>query len=65
MTHPLAGKTAVEIAAMPGVKDIAPIMARGKFALALKAEAEGDAERAEQLLNEAVAAEQAPPPAKK
>jgi len=45
-----------EYAAMPGVKDL-PFKPKGFFALALKAEAEGDHERAEEYLAKAVVAE--------
>ena len=47
--------TAAEISRLDGVRDIQPLMARGKFALALKAEASGNHERADELLNEAIA----------
>lgn len=50
--------TLIEISQSPGVADL-PLKVRGKFALAIKAEMEGDHEKAERLLNEAVAAEEA------
>ena len=47
----------IDVAGLPGVKDIKPILARGKFAQALMAESRGEHTEAENLLNEAVAAE--------
>ncbi len=46
-----------EISLLPGVSDLKGVMCRGKFAMALKAEAEGKRAEAEVKLNEAVAAE--------
>lgn len=47
--------TFVQVCGMPGVKDIQPAMAKGKFAQALIAEAKGEHEQASGKLNEAVA----------
>ena len=51
-----ADLTLPEIRQLPGISDL-PLAVAGKFALALKAEAAGDHARAEQLLAEAIAAE--------
>lgn len=56
MAHPLEGLSLREIAALPGVKDL-PLMVRGQFAIALRAEAAGDLEKAESALCKAVEAE--------
>ena len=47
--------TMMEVSKLPGVADITPLMARGKFAQALIAEAKGDSARAAVLLDEAIA----------
>ncbi len=44
-----------EVAKLPGVNDIRPVMARGRFAKALMAERDGDHAKAEQALNDAAA----------
>ena len=48
-----------DVSRLPGVVDIKPLMARGKFAQALIAEAQGDHVRAAVLLDEAVQRETA------
>jgi len=54
-----AKMTLGEIAKLPGVEDLRPtVKCRGKFALAPRAEAQGDHERADRLLNEAIEAEE-------
>ena len=52
-----ADRTLPEIRQLPGISDL-PLAVAGKFALALKAEGEGDHARAEQLLAEAIALEE-------
>lgn len=54
MTHPADGKTLSEVTKLDGVSDIQPVMARGKFAQALMAEAKGDHSKAEAFLQDAV-----------
>ena len=53
MTHPGEGSI-TEIAKMPGVSDL-PTMQKGKFAQALRLEAQGKHEEANIKLNEAAA----------
>ena len=53
--HPLKNKGLKEIALMPGVSDLKGAQ-RIKFVLALKKESDGLFGEAEQLLNEAIAA---------
>ena len=48
--------TLPELCRLPGISDL-PVAVAGKFVLALKAEAHGDHARAEQLLAEAITAE--------
>ena len=50
--------TVPEVSRLEGVVDLKPLMVRGKFALALRAEAAGDHDKAERLLTEAVEKEQ-------
>ena len=50
-----ASMNITEIGKLPGVEDIKPFLARGKFAMALKTEAQGDHEKALKLLDEAIA----------
>lgn len=53
-----AEMTLSQITVLPGVEDLRPsVKCRGKFALAIRAEAQGDHEKADRLLNEAVEAE--------
>ena len=56
MTHPNAGQSLKEIKAQDGVNDL-PLMVGGKFAMALRAEAVGDYEKAAKYLEDAVEAE--------
>ena len=50
----LAKMELMEIAVLPGVKDITPVIAKARFAQALRAEAKGDHETGEKLLGEAI-----------
>ena len=50
--------TVPEIGKMAGVSDLRPLLCKGKFALALRAEANGDHAKAEQHLYDAVVAEE-------
>ena len=52
-----ADRTLPELRQLPGISDL-PVNVAGKFALALKAEAQGDHARAEQLLAEVISAEE-------
>ncbi len=54
--------TVIEISKLAGVSDL-PLKVRGKFALALKAELEGNTEKAETYLREAIANEESGAPA--
>ena len=56
MSHP-GESTVPEIGKMAGVADLRPLMCKGKFALALRAEAQGDHIKAGQYLQEAIDAE--------
>ena len=54
----ITGKTLSEICAMDGVSDLRPsVKCRGAFAMALKAEEEGNHEKAAQKLDQAIEAE--------
>ena len=44
----------IELCKLPGVVDIQPITSRASFAKALKAEAEGNHQEAQELLNTAI-----------
>jgi hypothetical protein len=57
VTHGYATAPLTEIIKEPGLSDL-PTAVKGKLGLALKAEAQGDREKAERMLNEAVQAEQ-------
>ena len=49
------GMTIKDVALLPGVSDIKPLLAKGKFAQALIAESDGRHDDAARLLDEAVA----------
>ncbi len=56
LTHKL-----FEIVKEPGISDL-PVKVRGKFALSVKLEREGDSKRAAELLDEAITEEETPSP---